>query len=94
MVGEVAGERGDAGGVQRPGGTRPGRASPADPGVGAGVLIATGGLLYTIGAVVYARQRPDPSPTVFGYHEIFHVLTVIGYTCHLVAVFIATLGAR
>ena len=39
-------------------------------------LIAVGGLLYTAGAVVYARQRPDPNPAVFGYHEIFHVLVI------------------
>ena len=55
-------------------------------GVGAGVLIATGGLLYTIGAVVYARQRPDPSPTVFGYHEIFHVLVVAAAVAHFTAI--------
>jgi hemolysin III len=35
-----------------------------------------GGVLYTLGAVVYARKKPDPSPTVFGYHEIFHALVI------------------
>ncbi len=55
-------------------------------GVGAGVLIAVGGILYTIGAVVYALQRPDPSPTVFGYHEIFHVLVVAAAVAHFAAV--------
>ena len=35
-----------------------------------------GGVLYTLGAVVYARKRPDPSPAVFGYHEIFHALVI------------------
>ncbi len=45
-------------------------------GVVAVVLVAAGGLLYSAGAVVYASQRPDPVPTVFGYHEIFHVLVV------------------
>ena len=54
--------------------------------VGAGVLIATGGLLYTIGAVVYAKQRPDPSPTIFGYHEIFHVLVVAAAVAHFTAI--------
>jgi predicted membrane channel-forming protein YqfA (hemolysin III family) len=41
------------------------------------VLIASGGLLYTVGAVVYALQRPDPIPAVFGYHEVFHALGVV-----------------
>jgi hemolysin III len=36
------------------------------------VLVAVGGLLYTAGALVYAFQRPNPAPTVFGYHEVFH----------------------
>jgi hemolysin III len=45
-------------------------------GVVATLLVALGGLLYTAGAVVYARQKPDPSPTVFGYHEIFHALVI------------------
>jgi hemolysin III len=45
-------------------------------GVMAIVLLAMGGVLYTLGAVVYARKRPDPSPTVFGYHEIFHALVI------------------
>jgi hemolysin III len=39
-------------------------------------LIALGGLLYTAGAIVYATKRPDPSPEVFGYHEIFHVFVI------------------
>jgi hemolysin III len=43
--------------------------------VGVGML-ALGGALYTAGAVVYARRRPDPRPEVFGYHEIFHVLVI------------------
>ncbi len=58
----------------------------ANAGVGAGALIALGGVLYTIGAVVYARQRPDPSPTVFGYHEIFHVLVVAAAVAHFTAI--------
>ena len=44
--------------------------------VTATALVAGGGLLYTIGAVIYAMRRPDPSPTVFGYHEIFHLLVI------------------
>jgi hemolysin III len=45
-------------------------------GVMAIVLLALGGVLYTLGAVVYARKKPDPSPAVFGYHEIFHALVI------------------
>ena len=36
-----------------------------------------GGLLYTLGALVYALKRPDPAPTVFGYHEVFHALVIV-----------------
>ena len=39
-------------------------------------MVAAGGALYTLGAVVYARQRPDPAPKVFGYHEVFHALVI------------------
>ncbi len=39
--------------------------------------LALGGLLYSVGAVVYARKRPDPVPAVFGYHELFHLLVLI-----------------
>jgi hemolysin III len=51
-------------------------------GMGLGLLIA-GGLLYTIGAVVYARKRPDPWPKVFGYHEIFHACVTAAAAVHL-----------
>jgi hemolysin III len=60
-------------------------------GVGAGVLIAVGGVLYTAGAVVYARQRPDPNPAVFGYHEIFHVLVIAAAAAHFAAIAIYAL---
>ena len=50
------------------------------------VLLATGGLAYTIGAVVYARRRPDPVPSIFGYHELFHALTIVGVACQYVAI--------
>lgn len=49
-------------------------------------FIALGGLVYTAGAVVYARKRPNPSPATFGYHEVFHALTVVAAACHFVAV--------
>jgi hemolysin III len=45
-------------------------------GVAVTTLVAAGGLCYTLGAVVYARRKPDPLPRVFGYHELFHVLVV------------------
>jgi hemolysin III len=46
-------------------------------GVTASTLVAVGGLLYTLGALVYAFQRPDPVPRVFGYHEVFHALVIL-----------------
>ena len=49
-------------------------------------LIVLGGLLYTTGAVVYARRWPDPFPSWFGYHEVFHLLVVAASTCHYVAI--------
>ncbi len=65
----------------------------SDAGIGAGALIALGGVLYTAGAIIYARQRPDPNPEVFGYHEIFHVLVIAAATAHFVAVAIYALPA-
>ncbi len=50
------------------------------------VLLAAGGLAYTLGAVVYALRRPDPAPRVFGYHEVFHALTIVALACQYVAV--------
>jgi hemolysin III len=46
-------------------------------GVTATAMVAAGGFLYTLGAIVYARKRPDPVPAVFGYHEIFHALVIL-----------------
>jgi hemolysin III len=60
-------------------------------GLGAGALIAVGGVLYTAGAIVYARQRPDPNPAVFGYHEIFHALVIAAAAAHFAAVAIYAL---
>jgi hemolysin III len=56
-------------------------------------LLVVGGAAYTIGALVYARRRPDPLPGVFGYHEVFHLCTVIGATLHLVVVLAFALPA-
>jgi hemolysin III len=50
------------------------------------VLVFAGGLFYTAGAVVYARKRPDPVPHVFGYHELFHVLTLAAVGCQYTAI--------
>jgi len=50
------------------------------------VLIVIGGLAYSAGAVVYARRRPDPAPAVFGYHELFNALTIVGVACQYVAI--------
>lgn len=44
-------------------------------------LLIVGGLCYSTGAIVYARRRPDPRPTVFGYHEIFHLLVIVAAAC-------------
>jgi hemolysin III len=49
-------------------------------------LLAAGGLAYTLGAVVYARRKPDPVPAVFGYHELFHALTLVALACQYVAI--------
>jgi hemolysin III len=49
-------------------------------------LVVAGGLLYTVGAVVYVVQRPDPVPAVFGYHEVFHLLTIAAAACHFAAI--------
>jgi hemolysin III len=49
-------------------------------------LVAAGGIMYTLGAVVYALQRPDFVPAVFGYHELFHVLTVLAASCQFAAI--------
>ena len=50
------------------------------------VLVVATGILYSAGAVIYARRRPNPYPLVFGYHELFHVLTIAAATCEYVAV--------
>jgi hemolysin III len=49
-------------------------------------LVVAGGVLYTLGAIVYVLQRPDPAPAVFGYHEIFHLMTIAAAACHFAAI--------
>ena len=58
------------------------------------LLVVAGGLLYTLGAIVYVRRRPDPLPHVFGYHELFHVLTLAATACLYVSIafFVLRLG--
>jgi hemolysin III len=51
-----------------------------------GVLVLGGGLLYTIGALCYRRRRPDPYPSVFGYHEVFHTYVCAAATCQYAAI--------
>jgi hemolysin III len=49
------------------------------------LLLLLGGVLYSVGAVIYARQRPDPWPATFGYHEVFHTLVTVAALVHLAA---------
>jgi hemolysin III len=50
------------------------------------VLLAAGGVLYTYGAIVYARRRPDPIPATFGYHEVFHACVIAAAACQFTVV--------
>lgn len=53
----------------------------------AGLSLAfAGGVLYTLGAIVYVRRRPDPVPSTFGYHEVFHGLTILAAGCQVSAI--------
>ena len=57
-------------------------------------LIVVGGGLYTLGGLVYGLKKPDPFPTWFGFHEVFHTLTIAAFACHYVAASIATYQLR
>lgn len=57
--------------------------------ISASILVAIGGILYTVGAVIYARKSPNPRPMAFGYHEIFHLFVIAAAACHYAAVAIA-----
>lgn len=59
--------------------------------IAAMVLVIVGGLLYTVGAVVYGFKRPNPVPGIFGFHEIFHSLTVLAFLCHWTAALLLAL---
>jgi hemolysin III len=53
------------------------------------VLVVVGGALYTLGGLVYGVRRPDPSPRWFGFHEVFHALTIAAFLVHYVGLSIA-----
>jgi hemolysin III len=55
-------------------------------GIAGAMLLVAGGALYTAGAVVYAIQRPNPNPAIFGYHEVFHLLVIAAALAHFTAI--------
>ena len=57
-------------------------------------LVVVGGLMYTVGGVVYALKKPNPRPEWFGFHEVFHTFTILGFISHYVAVALATYAMR
>jgi hemolysin III len=67
-------------------------AAPFVPEIGANLgwssvlFLITGGILYTVGALIYAMRRPDPAPSFFGYHEIFHLLVIAAAVFHFVVI--------
>ncbi|MEU0935188.1 MULTISPECIES: hemolysin III family protein [unclassified Embleya] len=60
-------------------------------GVAVVVLVIVGGVLYSLGAVVYGIKRPNPSPQWFGFHEVFHAFTLLAFASHFVAVALVAL---
>ncbi|KQO84154.1 hemolysin III [Frigoribacterium sp. Leaf263] len=56
------------------------------------VLVLTGGAMYVLGAVFYALKRPNPAPGRFGFHELFHALTVLAYLCHWTGILVLALN--
>src|SRR3954467_12436761 len=57
------------------------------------VLMAAGGVLYSLGAIAYATKRPNPWPGTFGYHEVFHAMTIVAASCHYIAVHFAVFNS-
>ena len=57
------------------------------------VMVLVGGVLYSLGALVYGLKKPNPLPDHFGFHEIFHTLTVLAFICHWVAVLLTVLSS-
>ncbi len=64
------------------------------PGTPVVALLAAGGLVYTVGAVVYGLRRPNPFPQWFGFHEVFHFLTVVAFAAHYTGVSLAAYSLR
>ena len=58
------------------------------------ILLALGGLLYTLGGIVYGLRRPNPLPRWFGFHEVFHAFTVVAFAAHYAGISIATYALR
>lgn len=58
------------------------------------ILLIVGGAAYILGSVFFALRKPNIWPKVFGYHELFHLGTVVGYTCHLIAIFMTVCAMR
>lgn len=63
-------------------------------GLGPLLWVLFGGVIYSLGALVYARRKPDPIPEVFGYHEVFHALTIVAAVIHFAVAAHIVLGAR
>ena len=61
----------------------------ANAGLAVLLLVAAGGVFYTAGAIVFATQRPNPSPRWFGFHEVFHALTIAAFITHYIAISLA-----
>ncbi|HUR74009.1 MAG TPA: hemolysin III family protein [Sporichthya sp.] len=57
-----------------------------DAGIATFVLLIVGGVLYSVGGIIYGLQRPDPSPRWFGFHEVFHSFTILGWIVHYIAI--------
>lgn len=50
------------------------------------ILLLVGGVIYTLGAMIYALKKPNPFPAYFGYHEIFHLLVILAAVCHFIVI--------
>ncbi|MDH6283503.1 PAQR family membrane homeostasis protein TrhA [Prescottella agglutinans] len=63
-----------------------------EAGIAPMVLLAVGGVLYSVGAILYATKWPNPWPQTFGHHEFFHAATAVAAVCHFVAVCLVVFG--